>query len=119
MGFCFPGYDARGADLPPPRICAETWRKRVLDALPNIEFTLLIGQYAQRWHLGKDAKAGVTATVLAWQRYFPKALPLPHPSWRNTAWLKRNPWFEEDVLPALRGRIVALHGDSTRDTSAE
>ena len=104
MAFCFPGYDAKGSDLPPPRICARTWRRRIVEGLSGIQLTLLIGGYAQSWHLD-DPKKGVTETVAAWRDYLPGALPLPHPSWRNTAWLKRNPWFEAEVLPILRSRV--------------
>ncbi|MEL6619362.1 MAG: uracil-DNA glycosylase family protein [Pseudomonadota bacterium] len=103
MAFCFPGYDARGSDRPPPRICARTWRTRVMDHLGDIKLTLLIGGYAQGWHLG--TKAGVTDTVAAWRDHAPRTFALPHPSWRNTAWLKKNPWFEADVLPVLRARV--------------
>lgn len=109
MAFCFPGYDARGSDLPPPQVCAETWRQTALTAMPQIKLTLLIGQYAQKWHLGAAAKGGVTRTVAAWEKFLPHALPLPHPSWRNTAWLKKNLWFERDLLPVLRERVAALH----------
>ncbi|SEM76823.1 Uracil-DNA glycosylase [Loktanella fryxellensis] len=103
MAFCFPGYDAAGSDLPPPRICAATWRQPVMDALGHVPLTLLIGGYAQSWHLG--GKAGVTARVAAWRDHAPRVFCLPHPSWRNTAWLTRNPWFEADVLPVLRARV--------------
>jgi len=103
MGFCFPGYDSGGADLPPPRICAETWQDRVQAALGEVPLTLLVGGYAQKWHLG--TRAGVTATVRAWRDHAPRLFPLPHPSWRNTGWLKKNPWFEAELLPALRARI--------------
>lgn len=105
MAFCFPGYDAAGSDLPPPRICAETWRAPILTGLEGIQLTLLIGGYAQKWHLGPGAKGGVTATVARWREFLPDAVPLPHPSWRNTAWLNRNPWFETEVLPVLRERV--------------
>lgn len=106
MSFCFPGYDDRGSDLPPPPRCAATWRKRTLDGMPDIRLTLLVGGYAQRWHLGKeDAKGGVTATVARWRDHAPRMFPLPHPSWRNTAWLKRNPWFEIELLPVLRAEV--------------
>lgn len=108
MGFCFPGYDAKGADLPPPRICAETWRGRILSELGAIRLTLLIGGYAQKWHLGKEAAGGVTKTVERWREHAPDVLPLPHPSWRNTAWLKKNPWFEADLLPVLKHRVKEL-----------
>ena len=102
MAFCFPGYDATGADLPPPPICAATWRARVLAALGPMDLTLLVGGAAQRWHLGRR---NVTATVTAWRDHAPRVFPLPHPSWRNTGWLKRNPWFEAELVPALRARV--------------
>jgi uracil-DNA glycosylase len=108
MGFCFPGYDAKGGDLPPPRICAETWRARILALLPGIRLTLLVGQYSQRWHLGPAAGRTLTETVRAWREAPEGLMPLPHPSWRNTAWLKRNPWFEAEVLPWLRAEIARL-----------
>ena len=110
MAFCFPGYDARGADLPPPKTCAETWRAEVLAAMPQIELTLLVGQYAQAWHLGHRARPTLTETVRAWREYRPAVLPLPHPSWRNTAWLKRNLWFADEVLPWLRAEVRRLAG---------
>ena len=103
MAFCFPGYDAAGSDLPPPRICAATWRQPVMDRLGDVPLTLLIGGYAQAWHLG--GKQGVTARVAAWRDHAPRVFCLPHPSWRNTGWLNRNPWFATDVLPVLRARV--------------
>jgi len=103
MAFCFPGYNEKGADLSPPPICARTWRRRVLAAFPNIRLTLLIGQYAQKWHLPRFET--VTDTVMTWKAHGPDVFPLPHPSWRNTAWLKKNPWFEKDLLPELHQRI--------------
>lgn len=105
MAFCFPGHDARGADLPPPPLCARTWHARVMAALGEVPLTLLIGGYAQAWHLGPAARGGVTATVADWRAHAPRVFPLPHPSWRNTAWLRRNPWFEAELLPALRTRV--------------
>lgn len=113
MGFCFPGYDANGGDLPPRRECAPLWRQTVIDAMPQVELVLAVGQYAQAWHLGAARAKTMTETVRNWRRsYFvndgPRILPLPHPSWRNTAWLKRNPWFAEDVLPALRHDVDRL-----------
>lgn len=108
MAFCFPGYDARGADLPPPRRCAATWRKRVLAALPALRLTLLVGGHAQRWHLDRAAAPGVTRTVAAWRDFAPAVFSLPHPSWRNTAWLRRNPWFEAELLPALRRTLAEV-----------
>ena len=104
MAFCFPGYNANGSDLPPPKICAETWRQRILVQLGEIRLTLVIGGYAQTWHL-PGAPRGVTATVAAWRDFLPGALPLPHPSWRNTGWLKKNPWFEAALLPVLRAHV--------------
>lgn len=103
MAFCFPGHDARGSDLPPPPLCARTWHGRVMRALGPVRMTVLVGGHAQRWHLG--TKAPVTATVAGWRVHAPRVFPLPHPSWRNTAWLKRNPWFAAELLPALRTRI--------------
>lgn len=103
MAFCFPGYDAKGSDLPPPRICSQTWHRRVMDELGPLRLTLLVGGAAQRWHLGK--RVGVTETVSSWCDIAPRVFPLPHPSWRNTAWLRSNPWFEAELLPALRARV--------------
>jgi uracil-DNA glycosylase len=103
MAFCFPGYNAAGSDLPPPRVCAATWRQPVMDILGDIPLTLLIGGYAQTWHLG--SKMSVTDRVAAWRDHAPRLFCLPHPSWRNTAWLNRNPWFETDLLPVLRVRV--------------
>ncbi|NEX45043.1 uracil-DNA glycosylase family protein [Pseudotabrizicola algicola] len=107
MAFCFPGYDARGADLPPPAICAATWRGRVMAALPHLRLTLLVGGAAMRWHLG--AGTSVTATVADWRKHAARGIfPLPHPSWRNTGWLKRNPWFEAELVPELRRAVAAV-----------
>ena len=105
MAFCFPGTDPAGGDYPPPRRCADLWRGRLLAELPNVELTLLIGAYAQRWALGPAARGSMTETVRAWRDYPPAALPMPHPSWRNSAWLKRHPWFEAEALPYLRERV--------------
>ncbi|WP_438811078.1 uracil-DNA glycosylase family protein [Rhodobacter flavimaris] len=102
MAFCFPGYDAKGADLPPPPRCARTWREQIIAQLGTPALTLLVGGAAQRWHLGAR---NVTQTVADWQNHAPRVFPLPHPSWRNTAWLKRNPWFEAELVPALRDRV--------------
>ncbi|MDB6177617.1 uracil-DNA glycosylase family protein [Paracoccus sp. Z330] len=103
MAFCFPGYDARGADLAPPAICAATWRAQVMAQI-RPRLTLLIGGHAMRWHLGAR---NVTQTVQNWREYAPAVFPLPHPSWRNTGWLRRNPWFERDLLPRLRAAVAA------------
>lgn len=108
MGFCFPGQDAKGGDLPPRKECAPVWRQRVFDALPQLELILLVGRYAQTWHLGKRAAPTLTETVARWRDYGPHYLPLPHPSWRNNVWLKQNPWFAEEVLPELQQRVRAL-----------
>jgi len=110
MAFCYPGTDRNGADYPPMPRCAALWRQRLLAQLPHVELTLLVGRYAQAWTLGKAAKGSVTETVRAWRGYPPDVLPLPHPSWRNTGWLKRNPWFDEEVAPYLRGRVSQIIG---------
>lgn len=103
MAFCFPGYNAKGDDLPPPKLCQATWHDRVVEHLGNVPLTIVVGGYAQKWHLG--AKTNVTATVQGWRDYAPRVFPLPHPSWRNTAWLNKNPWFAQDLLPALRAKV--------------
>ena len=108
MGFCFPGYDASGSDILPPAICSQTWRDEVVAALPGIELTLVIGGTAQAWHLGKG---GVTERVRNWRDHAPALFVLPHPSWRNTGWLGKNPWFGEEVLPALRARVREVFHD--------
>lgn len=108
MGFCYPGRDARGGDKPPRPECAPLWQPPIRAALPQIELTLLVGQYSQAFYLKADRKASLTETVRAWRDYLPSYLPLPHPSWRNTAWLKKNPWFERELLPELRTRVHAL-----------
>lgn len=104
MAFCFPGYDARGADLAPPRVCAATWRARVLADLPQLRLTLAVGGAAQDWHLGRAGR--VTDRVAAWQSAPPGVIALPHPSWRNTGWLRRHPWFEAELVPWLRARVA-------------
>jgi len=114
MGACFPGLDAKGGDRPPRRECAERWRVELFSGLPDLELILMIGQYAQAWHLGK-LEDGLTGTVRRWREILaeprrPRVLPLPHPSWRNNGWLKREPWFEAELLPVLRaevGRVMA------------
>lgn len=113
IGFCFPGYDAKGSDLPPRRECAPHWQSRTISAMPQIELLLAVGQYAQAWHMGAERRENMTETVRAWRatlshRRAPAILPLPHPSWRNTAWIKRNPWFEAELLPVLRERVKLL-----------
>jgi uracil-DNA glycosylase len=108
MAFCFPGYDAKGSDLPPPPLCAATWRARVMAALPQVRLTLLVGGAAIRWHLGQR---DVTAAVRGWRDHAPAVFPLPHPSWRNTGWLKRNPWFAAELVPELRRRVAEVMED--------
>jgi uracil-DNA glycosylase len=108
MGFCFPGYDEHGADKPPRKECARHWHARLFEALPDFELTLLVGSYALNWHLGERCKANMTETVAAWREYAPRYLPLPHPSWRNNGWIKRNPWFERELVPYLRKRARAV-----------
>lgn len=105
MAFCFPGTNPKGGDYPPPARCAQLWRPRLLTELPKVELTLLVGGYAQTWALGSRARENMTETVRAWRDYLPEFLPLPHPSWRNTGWLKRNPWFDEEIAPYLRRKV--------------
>ena len=104
MGFCFPGTGKSG-DLPPRPECAPTWHERILEKLPDIQLTLLIGQYAQKRYLGSQIRENLTETVRVWESFLPKFLPLPHPSPRNRLWLKRNDWFEKAVVPTLRNRV--------------
>ena len=108
MGFCFPGYDAKGGDRPPRKECAAHWRARLMTALPNIKTAILVGAYSQGWHLGGKTRGNLSETVEAWRDYAPKYFTTPHPSWRNNAWLKKNPWFETELLPVLRRRVRAL-----------
>jgi uracil-DNA glycosylase len=111
MAFCFPGYDAKGADLAPPPRCAATWRAGVMAALGPVSLTVLVGGHAQKWHLGPGAAAGVSTTVAGWRAHAPNIFPLPHPSWRNTGWLRRNPWFADALLPVLRIRVREVMDD--------
>lgn len=104
MGYCYPGRGKSG-DLPPRKECAQLWLEKILAAIPQIELTLLIGQYAQDYYLGATKKKTLTETVRCWQEYSPHFLPLPHPSPRNNIWLKKNPWFEEEVIPYLQRKI--------------
>lgn len=111
VGFCFPGYDDAGGDLPPRRECAPLWQARVFAELPGIELVLLIGYHAQRWHLGTGGS--MTRTVERWREIFDspgqsRAIPLPHPSWRNNAWVNKNPWFEAEVIPHLQQEVRRL-----------
>ncbi len=112
MGFCFPGLDARGADLPPRRECAAYWRQRLMRHLPAIELVLVIGQYAQAWHLGELRRETLTLTVRNWREGFetlrPPVMALPHPSWRNNQWIRKNPWFEAEVIPVVQREVKRL-----------
>lgn len=115
MGFCFPGLDTKGGDRPPRRECALAWHPRLFDQLPQIDLLLLVGGYAQRWHLPATRGRRLSDTVADWRplatpgptRTYSRvsAFPLPHPSWRNNVWLKARPWFESDLLPALRAAV--------------
>jgi uracil-DNA glycosylase len=107
MGFCYPGTGKSG-DLPPRRECAPQWRAPLLAAMPNIELTLVIGQYAIAWHLPDVSATNLTETVRAWREHWPAVLPLPHPSPRNNIWLKANPWFNDEVVPMLQARVRVL-----------
>ena len=106
MGFCYPGTGKSG-DLAPRRECAATWRAELLTSLPDLKLTLVIGQYAQKWHLQSPAK-NLTETVRNWKHYGPGMIPLPHPSPRNNIWLKQNPWFTNNLLPELRRAVAAI-----------
>ena len=107
MGFCFPGLDAKGGDKPPRKECAATWHPHLFEAMPQLELILLIGSHAQKYHLGKAVKPTLTETVAHWRDYRPRFIVLPHPSWRNNAWIRKHPWFEEDLLPVLRADVAS------------
>lgn len=109
MAFCFPGYNDKQADLPPPAVCGKTWHGRVMEALGDTQLTVLVGGHAHKYHLGSEAS--VTQTVAGWRDHAPRVFALPHPSWRNTAWLKKNPWFEAELLPVLRARVKEVLND--------
>lgn len=104
MGFCYPGT-VNGADLPPRRECAPRWRAQLLPLLKGVRLTLLVGGYAHKWHLRERARPTLSETVAAWRDYGSATIPLPHPSWRNSGWLKRHPWFEAELVPTLRQRV--------------
>lgn len=106
MGFCYPGTGKFG-DLPPRPECAASWRDQLMARLDNLQLTLVLGQYAQAWHLA-SARLPLTQVVEDWRSYWPNAVPLPHPSPRNNLWLRRNPWFEAEVLPALKQRVADI-----------
>ena len=110
MGFCFPGLSPKGADLPPRKECASKWRAALLGLMPRIDLVICLGTHALRWHLGKAYAGSLDLSVRQWRQGLaltPMVLALPHPSWRNNAWLKRNSWFENDLLPVLRHEVAA------------
>lgn len=109
MGFCIPGYNEHGHDLLPPKLCAQTWRQRVLDDIGPPQLTIVVGAAAANWHL--QMRQSLTETVRDWRRYAPSTFVLPHPSWRNTGWLKKNPWFEAELLPELRLHLRTILND--------
>lgn len=108
MGLCYPGVDINGGDSPPRPECAPLWHPPLLALMPQVELMLLVGSHAQAWYLGKHRRRSMTDTVTAWRDYLPRFIPTPHPSWRNTAWLKRNPWFEAELVPVLRARVAGM-----------
>ncbi|MBN8828006.1 MAG: uracil-DNA glycosylase family protein [Sphingobacteriia bacterium] len=105
MGFCYPGPDKYGYDKAPNIQHAKLWHKLLFDLMPNIELTLLVGGYSQKYYLGNKAKATMTETLHYWREYLPKYIVLPHPSWRNTGWLNKHTWFEKELIPELRKRV--------------
>jgi uracil-DNA glycosylase len=110
MGFCYPGVDAKGGDLPPRPECAPLWHPRLLPLFGAVELTLLVGSYAHRRYLGISRGKPMAEIVASWRDHLPRLFLLPHPSWRNTAWLRRNPWFEAEAVPVLRDRVAKLTG---------
>ena len=108
MGFCYPGRLPNGGDAPPRPECAPLWHASLRAVMPRIELALLVGSYAHAYYLGARRKASVGETVRAWRDYLPEFIPTPHPSWRTTGWLKRNPWFAKELVPELRRRAHAL-----------
>ena len=116
MGFCFPGLDAKGSDLPPRRECAPRWRASLMEQMPQLRLVICLGAYAMRWHMGAAFGGSVDQAVRNWREGLamsPPVIALPHPSWRNSGWLKRNAWVGEDLLPELRRRVAALLGRET------
>jgi uracil-DNA glycosylase len=108
MAFCYPGTDPNGGDYPPPKRCAELWREKLMGELKQVELMLLVGWYAIDWPPGAAAGSSMTESAARWREHLPGAMPLPHPSWRNTAWLKRNPWFEAEAVPYLQQRVKGM-----------
>lgn len=107
-GFCYPGRDPKGGDLPPRPECAPAWHGPLRKHLKAVQLTLLVGMHAQAFCLGDKRKRTMTETVRAWREYAPDVLPMPHPSWRTTAWARKNPWFEEELVPEIRRRVKVL-----------
>lgn len=108
MGFCYPGRHPKGGDLPPIAACAPLWHSKTLAYLPNIQLTLLVGQYSQAYYLRDKAKKTLTETVKSWRDFLPTYFPLPHPSWRNNGWCRANDWFEAEALPQLQTRVHSI-----------
>lgn len=108
MGFCYPGRQPRGGDNPPRPECAPMWHPRLRPLLPEVRLTLLVGSYAQAHYLGDRRGKTMTDTVRAFRDHLPEFLPTPHPSWRTTHWIKKNPWFERELLPSLRSQICQI-----------
>ena len=108
MGLCYPGRNPRGGDNPPRPECAPAWHSKVLEFIPEVKVTLLVGGYAQKHYLGPAAAKTMTETVRVWRDHLPGVLAIPHPSWRTTGWQRKNSWFEEEVLPELRRRIKRI-----------
>ena len=115
MGFCYPGKK-KGGDAPPRPECAPLWHPRLFKSIPNVSMTLLVGQYAQAFYLGKQRKKTLTETVRAFDSYLPRWFPLPHPSWRSKIWMQKNPWFAADALPALRQRVNLIFANDAKQT---
>ncbi|UXN07655.1 MULTISPECIES: uracil-DNA glycosylase family protein [unclassified Bartonella] len=118
MGFCFPGYDNKGSDLPPRKECQQQWHAQLFSLMPQIKVVLAIGQYAQKWHIKQGLGKNLTETVSNWRDILRikqpmgyHVFPLPHPSWRNTSWIKKNPWFSDELLPILRKIIKNKNGN--------
>ena len=124
MGFCFPGQDSKGGDLPPRRECAPAWRAGLMASMPQIELILAVGLYAQAWHGVGGRTLSLTETVMNWRAVHaasnaPAVLPLPHPSWRNSGWMKKNPWFETELLPFLKTEISSRVGPVSSKTNPD
>ena len=111
MGLCYPGVDQHGGDRPPIPSCAPLWHPQFAQHLARLRLTLLVGSYAQKFYLKDRYPGSLGATIQSWRRFLPVFLPLPHPSWRNTAWLRRNPWFDAELVPVLKNRLREILAD--------